>query len=220
MPWRYVFTFVFARLLLKSRFQISRSPTSYLSLKTFNLGPKFKYTSIWDPLGQLSLKLLNGSYSPHAPKRVVQAVDFSSIGLNSLGNIRITDFGQSFFAKKPPRGLGTPPQFLAPEMSFGFHPSEKSDIWALACVTFEIQTSMMLFPIFFDTVYVTLGTILNVLGPFPKEWDHLCIYRDQTDFVTVSWWYRGTFELTSPASKVRVFSDSFRHHKAKVSHFT
>jgi serine/threonine-protein kinase SRPK3 len=120
-----------------------------------------------------SLKLLNGSYSPHAPKRVVQAVDFSSIGLNSLGNIRITDFGQSFFAKNPPRGLGTPPQFLAPEMSFGFHPSEKSDIWALACVTFEIQNSMMLFPMFFDTVYVTLGTILNVLGPFPKEWEHL-----------------------------------------------
>jgi serine/threonine-protein kinase SRPK3 len=74
------------------------------------------------------LKLLNGLYSPYALKQVVQSVKFSSIGLNSLKKIRIADFGQSFFAKNPPDGLGTPPSFFIPEMCFGFPPLEKSDI--------------------------------------------------------------------------------------------
>ncbi|KAH9223037.1 kinase-like domain-containing protein [Leptodontidium sp. 2 PMI_412] len=95
------------------------------------------------PARTASLKLLDGSYSSHTPKKVVQAVKFSNIGLDLLGNIRITDFSQSFFAKDPPDGLGTPPSFFAPEMCFGIPPSKSSDIWALACLIFEIQSSLM-----------------------------------------------------------------------------
>ncbi|KAH6724779.1 kinase domain-containing protein, partial [Leptodontidium sp. MPI-SDFR-AT-0119] len=80
------------------------------------------------PARTASLKLLDGSYSPHAPKKVVQAVKFSNIGLDLLGNIRITDFSQSFFTKDPPDGLGTPPSFFAAEMYFGIPPSKSSDI--------------------------------------------------------------------------------------------
>ncbi|RFU33797.1 hypothetical protein B7463_g2524, partial [Scytalidium lignicola] len=147
---------------------------------------------IYEHLGHIttaSLKLLDGSYSPHAPKRVVQAVDFSSICLNSLGDIRITDFGQSFFAKTPPDGLGTPPSFLAPEMCFGFPPSEKSDIWALACLIFEIENSVKLFPMVFNNVFIMIGTIVDVLGPLLKRWEHLWVYRDQTEYEPVLWWY-------------------------------
>jgi serine/threonine-protein kinase SRPK3 len=86
------------------------------------------------PARTASLKLLDGSYSLHGPKNVVQAVNFSNIGLNLLGNIRIIDFGQSFFAKSPPDGLGTPHHFLAPEICFGFPPSKSSDIWVFACL--------------------------------------------------------------------------------------
>lgn len=121
------------------------------------------------PTKTASLKLLNGSYSPHAPKKVVQAVNFSNISLDLLGNIRITDFGQSFFAKDPPDGLGTPLSFFAPEMCFGIPPSKSSDIWALACLIFEIQSSVRLFPIVFDNAYIMLGTIVDVLGPFPEN---------------------------------------------------
>jgi serine/threonine-protein kinase SRPK3 len=184
MPWRYVFSFCICRTATKIPLLDLTLSNVLFELKDIQSWSKIQVYEHLGPPRTALLKLLDGSYSPHAPKRVIQAVNFSSIGLNSLENIRITDFGQSFFAKNPLDGLGTPRQFLAPEMTFGF-PPEKSDIWALACVTFEIQTSMMLFPMFFDIVYVTLGTILNVLGPFPKRWGHLCIYRNQADFVTV-----------------------------------
>lgn len=194
-----------------SRYYKTITKTPLLDLTHSNVLFELKDIQSWSkiqiyehlgPARTASLKLLDGSYSPHAPKRVVQAVNFSSIGINSLGNIRITDFGQSFFAKNPPDGLGTPPSFFAPEMCFGFPPSEKSDIWALACLTFEIQNSMRLFPIVFDNVYIMIGTIVNVLGSLPKRWEHLCIYRDQTEFEHVSWWYNESFQPSRPLASL------------------
>ncbi|TAQ91209.1 hypothetical protein B7494_g391 [Chlorociboria aeruginascens] len=154
------------------------------------------------PVKTAPLKLLDGSYSPHAPKRVVQAVNFSNIGPKSLGNIRIIDFGQSFFAKNPPDDLGTSPSFFAPEICFGFPPSKNSDIWALACLIFEIQSSRMLFPMVFDNVYIMLGTIAGVLGPFPATWEHAFTCRDQTEYDPVLWWYDESFQPSRPLASL------------------
>ena len=151
------------------------------------------------PARTASLKLLDGSYSPHAPKKVVQAVNFSNIGLNLLGNIRITDFGQSFFAENPPNDLGTPPSFFAPEMCYGFPPSKNSDIWALACLIFEIQSSVRLFPMVFDNEYIMLGTIVDVLGPFPAKWEHSFT---GTEYEPVFWWYDKSFQPSRPLASL------------------
>jgi serine/threonine protein kinase len=151
------------------------------------------------PLRTASLKLLDGSYSPHAPKNVVQAVNFSNIDLNSLGKIRLADFGQSFFAENPPDALGTPPSFFAPEICFGFPPSKSSDIWALACLLFEIQCSVMLFPMVFDNAYTMLGTIVDVLGPFPAKWEPLFAW---TEYKPVSWWYDKSFQPSRPLASL------------------
>jgi serine/threonine-protein kinase SRPK3 len=151
------------------------------------------------PAKTASLKLLDGSYSQHAPKKVVQAVDFSNIGLNLLGNIRITDFGQSFFANNPPVGLGTPPSFFAPEMCFGYPPSKNSDTWALACLVFEMQSSVRLFPMVFDNVYIMLGTIVDVLGPFPAKWENLFTW---TECEPILWWFDESFQPGRPLASL------------------
>ena len=202
MPWWYVAISRYCKTITKIPLLDLTHSNVLSELKDIQSWSKIQIYEHLGPPTTASLKLLDGSYSPHAPKRVVQTVDFSSLGLNSLGNIRITDFGQSFFDKTPPDVLGTPAPFLAPEMRFSFPPSEKSDIWALACLTFEIQTSMRLFPIVFDNVYITLGTIVNVLGSFPKRWEHLCVYRDQTEFETVPWWYNESFKPSRPLASL------------------
>jgi serine/threonine-protein kinase SRPK3 len=149
---------------------------------------------IYEHLGSpktASVKLLDGSYSQHAPRKVVQAADFSNIGVGQLGNIRITDFGQSFFVENPPNSVGIPMSFRAPEMSFGFPPSKNSDIWALACLIFQIQSSAWLFPVIFDNTYAILGTIVDVLGPFPSEWERSFSLIEHG---TPSWWFQDSFK--------------------------
>jgi len=159
-------------------------------------------SQIYENLGAArtsSLRLLNGSYSPHAPKKVVKPANFSNVGLELLGNIRITDFGQSFFAKTPPDSLGTPLSFFAPEMCFGLRPSKSSDMWALACLIFEIQSSARLFPIVFDNVYIMIGTIVDVLGPFPVEWKQSFTW---TEWDPIVWWYDKTFQPNRPLASL------------------
>lgn len=195
MPWWYAFTFVVVSLPLK-KLPLDLTPSNVL----FELRDIQSWSTIqiYERLGfpkTSSLKLLDGSYSPHAPKKVFLAANFSNIDIDLLGNIRITDFGQSFFAKNPPDGLGTPPSFFAPEVSFSLPPSEGSDIWALACLIFEIQSSVMLFPMVFDNVYVMLGTIVDVLGSFPEKWKTAFTVREREP---VQWWYDESFRPHRP----------------------
>ncbi|OTA59110.1 kinase-like protein [Hypoxylon sp. EC38] len=116
------------------------------------------------------LWLHNGSYSEHAPKEVVRPLEFPILDNYLLGNICIIDFGQSYHANKPPVGLGIPLFYFPPELCFSYPPSKKSDVWALACIIFEVQTLRPLVPMVFQSFEILVGTLRFTLGPLPEEW--------------------------------------------------
>ncbi|KAK1770396.1 kinase domain-containing protein [Phialemonium atrogriseum] len=116
------------------------------------------------------LKLPNGSYSPHAPKQVVQTPEFSGLDYSSLAFVRIVVFGQAFFADRPPPSLGVPIDFFPPELCFGYLPSTKSDIWQLACILYIVHAKVPMFSTFFRIFGILIGTVVGYLGPLPQQW--------------------------------------------------
>ena len=127
---------------------------------------------------------------PHAPHYLVDSIQYShTIAEYLTGSIRITDFGEAFFLKKPPTPFpGTPACYFAPEMLFGHPASAQSDIWALGCLVFQLRAWRPLFCTFFGVHAEVFLEIVNTLGPFPKAWQNtFCGDYDHTMFVPGHW---------------------------------
>ena len=60
--------------------------------------------------------------------------------------------------------------FLAPETCFATEVGLASDIWALACVFFEIKAGYAPFEDWLGTTDTTLKEMTRVLGKFPEQW--------------------------------------------------
>ncbi|POR38086.1 Uncharacterized protein TPAR_01723 [Tolypocladium paradoxum] len=129
-----------------------------------------RVSQLLGPIKAKNLRLPNGSFSPHAPKQLIQTPDYSGLDYSLLTQVRIIDFGQAFFADDPPPSLGVPIDFFPPELCFGYLPSTKSDVWDLACVLFQIHTGAFLFPTFFQIFEILIGTMVGYLGPIPQHW--------------------------------------------------
>ncbi|KAJ2996249.1 hypothetical protein NUW58_g1032 [Xylaria curta] len=87
------------------------------------------------------------SPQPKAPKHLVCPVELGWCTQLVSGSIAIVDFGDSFFADKPPKKPGHTAAYAAPEIFFegSGQPGVHSDIWALACTFFEIYHGAILF---------------------------------------------------------------------------
>jgi serine/threonine protein kinase len=72
----------------------------------------------------------------------VEALDFLSSEENHIDkNVKLIDFDQCFRASSPPKEmLGTPAEFLAPEVVVGLNAGPASDVWALGCSIFRIRS--------------------------------------------------------------------------------
>ena len=117
-----------------------------------------------------SVDPLDGSTPlPFAPEHVIEPADTSILSSMSLlqENVTIIDFGQSFFAKHPPDGYqpATVDQYMAPETRFESRVVIASDVWALACIIYEIRTGT---PLFDD--FLILMQLVELLGKFPDRW--------------------------------------------------
>lgn len=123
----------------------------------------------------VTLRLLSGAPAgPQGPGKIVEAVQYSKIGAKQLtGNVRIIDFGESFFlSQPPPRLLGTPAGYFAPEMLFGYSASAASDVWALGCLIFEVHAFRPLICVFFGRLDEALSGVAHTIGPVPRAWQH------------------------------------------------
>ena len=86
-------------------------------------------------------------------------------------SIRIVDFGESFFSTKCiPRDLHTPVCFAAPEVLFRDHVGPPSDIWALACLLYNVFGNSTLFESYDRDRDEVLGEMARILGRFPNRW--------------------------------------------------
>jgi serine/threonine protein kinase len=119
----------------------------------------------------------------HAPRCMVANICYETFEAEHFtGNVVVADFGISFFTRvsagrespplSPPAALlGVKWEYGAPELLFGFPPSYASDVWALACVLFEIVGGRgMLFGGFVPDVRYIMTLVSSTLGAFPTAW--------------------------------------------------
>ncbi len=78
---------------------------------------------------------------PEAPRYIVQAIDFLSCQYNMITpDVKLIDFDQCFPISSPPEKLlGTPLEFMAPEVAGGVAAGPASDGWALGCCIFRLR---------------------------------------------------------------------------------
>lgn len=111
---------------------------------------------------------------PEAPRYIVKPLDFLSSMENILStDVRLIDFDQSFPISSPPENmLGTPVEFLAPEVAVGFNASPASDVWALGCCIFRLRSGEGPFSGYEITSPADLmRVIIQVLGDVPMLWE-------------------------------------------------
>lgn len=129
---------------------------------------------------------------PTAPPYLVYPVSWSSVDKHYLSNRPCaTDFGEAFKCTEPPKELGIPPPYRAPELFLekdrldlaGF----STDLWALGCTLFEIRTGRKLFSPFDDDDDSCLDAMVEILGIMPEPWwsttweGRAQVYADEPD---------------------------------------
>ncbi|KAI0186064.1 kinase-like domain-containing protein [Xylaria flabelliformis] len=76
---------------------------------------------------------LDDEHSPHAPKWVIDPLWWSELKSYISDDIAIVDFGEAFEESQPPKSLGIPRVYAAPEVIYGGVPAGiGSDLWSLA----------------------------------------------------------------------------------------
>ena len=118
------------------------------------------------------LLFLDGSPVPgFAPAHIVEPLDYTSLDMGKLSpKLLMTDFGEAFFIKDPPKELGTPVAYAAPELLFGYSPSCAADLWSLGCLLFEIHAFGILLPVFWGTPGEAIGEAIEMIGALPDSW--------------------------------------------------
>ncbi|KAI1760345.1 kinase-like protein [Hypoxylon sp. FL1150] len=120
---------------------------------------------------------------PEAPRYIVKALDFLLSSSNIISNdVMLIDFDQLFPTSSPPnKMLGTPPEYLAPEVAAGLPASPASDVWALGCCIFRLRSGEGPFTNYEVTSPADLiKIVIQTLGDIPPEWqDTLWDYDGQ-----------------------------------------
>ena len=90
-----------------------------------------------------------------------------------IDEIQLVDFGLSFSFDSPPgvEGLGIPCAYRAPETIFDAKVDQRSEIWALGCVLYELRNGQKLFKSRKGENDEILVQIFKILGRVPKIWE-------------------------------------------------
>ncbi|VUC31965.1 unnamed protein product [Clonostachys rosea] len=113
---------------------------------------------------------------PEAPRSMVGKVDFFTSGRDMFSNdICLIDFDQSFVSGDPPEKLlGTPAEWLAPEVAAGRHAGQASDVWALGVTIMRVRQGDSLFArCDFSTPWHVLQIAMSAFGELPPSWGSL-----------------------------------------------
>ncbi|KAF1841475.1 kinase domain-containing protein [Cucurbitaria berberidis CBS 394.84] len=120
---------------------------------------------------------------PEAPRYIVEAINFLAPPSNIINtDIKLIDFDQCFPISTPPEELlGTPLEFLAPEVAVGLAASPASDIWALGCCIFRLRSGEGPFESPFDVTCPAdlISYIIHTLGDMPRKWHDTTLWDSQ-----------------------------------------
>jgi serine/threonine-protein kinase SRPK3 len=117
-----------------------------------------------------------------APPFIYMPIDFAALSDELLKpEIRFIDLGETyvegtyFDPEEGPGGFGVNFSYADPEsLWWSQRPEQASDIWALACIWYEMRTARVLFEQSFGGPSTVRNGIINTIGPIPQPWlDHL-----------------------------------------------
>ncbi|KAK9770836.1 putative Protein kinase domain-containing protein [Seiridium cardinale] len=83
---------------------------------------------------------VEGKRSKHAPEFVVAGSSIPEWEVLVSDNLAVVDFGEAFEISSPPKTLGIPRAYAAPEVLFDGVPGCGTDIWSLAISLMEMRT--------------------------------------------------------------------------------
>lgn len=127
-----------------------------------------------------------------APPYLVYPVSWPSVNKRYFSNRPcVADFGEAFKFTDPPKELGIPPPYRAPELFLEKHRPDlagfSTDLWALGCTLFEIRTGRQLFSSFDGDDDSYLDAMVEILGVMPEPWwsttweGRAQVYADEPD---------------------------------------
>lgn len=121
---------------------------------------------------------------PEAPRYIVKTMDFLSSSSNIIKpDLKLVDFDQCFRISSPPQKLlGTPLDFLAPEVAVGLEAGPSSDVWALGCCIFRLRSGEGPFSNPFDVTSPAdlMSYIIHTLGEdMPPHWQKSVLWDHQ-----------------------------------------
>lgn len=121
---------------------------------------------------------------PEAPRYIVKSMDFLSSSSNLIRpDLKLVDFDQCFPISSPPQqSLGTPIDFLAPEVAVGLAAGPASDAWALGCCIFRLRSGEGPFSNPFDVTSPAdlMSYIIHTLGEdMPHDWQDNILWDPQ-----------------------------------------
>ncbi|XMA19831.1 hypothetical protein WAI453_012622 [Rhynchosporium graminicola] len=114
------------------------------------------------------------SYGDHqmdasAPDLIYECIDPMRLLPYCKGNIKIIDFGASYFLNNPPTGLATPLIACAPEYLRDGKFGKEADVWAFANTLFEIRAGFPLMTQLMGGNDEVLYQIQSMLGSLPPR---------------------------------------------------
>ncbi|KAI0444096.1 kinase-like protein [Xylaria telfairii] len=132
-----------------------------------DLVPEDLFERLHYPSKEEILTLEEGERGPHAPKWVVDPLWWSELKEYVSDDVAIVDFGEAFEKSQPPKSLGIPRSYAAPEVTYGaMQLGMGCDIWSLAYTILKTRTGMSLHPSF----YSSLSRMERFAGPIPAPY--------------------------------------------------
>ncbi|UNI22946.1 hypothetical protein JDV02_008789 [Purpureocillium takamizusanense] len=118
---------------------------------------------------------------PEAPRYIVGNIDFLSSPETIIKpDLKLVDFDQCFPVSSPPQKMmGTPIEFLAPEVAVGQAASPASDVWALGCCRLRLRSGRGPFSSPFDVVTPCdlMRYVIHTLGEaMPPQWQQTVLW--------------------------------------------
>jgi serine/threonine-protein kinase SRPK3 len=143
------------------------------------------YSTLGEPETDKIVTIDGSPSEPHAPREVVENLDGSRLSVPPLPvleeNIVVTDFGQSFDTKHPPKDYGpsTIIYYFPPEALFDRKFSFASDVWILVCTIFEIRAGHSLMSSYLADDATVVRDAVGLLGKLPEPWWSAFKRRDE-----------------------------------------